>query len=233
MQFLGACEDLFRRSIHQHTPFVHHNYTFKIDYFVHEVRDVNDGDALLAGEALLGLQYIARDLAGDHRRRLIEQQIARAHRQHAGDSDALFLAYREIADRHLRIRLQFQQRHRLLHALLDFKTRQDEILGTEGDIVNDRVGNQLIVGVLKDDADALADGPAIFASGGGIHPVNQDGAAARSQDGSEEPGERAFPGTVVPDDRHGLSRLDAQAHIAQRRRDALLRAVSKGNVPDF
>jgi hypothetical protein len=86
-------------------------------------------------------------------RRLIEQEYLRPHRQDAGESDAPFLAAGKMKRHTLFQARKTDARQRLRDAGANLVGRQVQIERSERDIVEDRGVEDLVIAVLKNDAD--------------------------------------------------------------------------------
>src|SRR5438067_143673 len=89
----------------------------------------------------------------EEHRRLVEQEDLRLHRQDAGEGGTAFFAAGEM-ERHALLEAgQSDARQRLGDARAYFRSGQTEIQGTERDVVADGGAEELLVAVLKDNAD--------------------------------------------------------------------------------
>ena len=114
-----------------------------------------------------------------------------------------------------------------IHACAYLLRRDAEVLGREGHVVLDDVGDDLVIGILKDHAHRGAHGQKIVLVGRG-HAVDIHLAAGRQQDGVEVLGERALAGAVVPQHGHERAARDLEREVAER--GPLLAGVGKGQV---
>ena len=114
-----------------------------------------------------------------------------------------------------------------IHPRAYFLRRDAEVLGCEGHVVLDDVGDDLVIGILKDHAHRGAHGQKIVLVGR-VHAVDIHLAAGRQQDGVEVLGERALAGAVVPQNGHERAARDLEREVAER--GPRLAGVGKGQV---
>ena len=130
---------------------------------VHErqphVEAVLDDDERRAG----GLERAPHGVAhlGDARRvevggRLVEQDHARPHREHAGEREPLLLPTREGRGRPVERHVEPDRVERLPHPRPDLLARDAEVLAAERDVVADAGEDRLAVGILQHHARATA-----------------------------------------------------------------------------
>ena len=148
--------------------------------------------------------------------RLVENQQARAQREHARDRQplALALAEQEWIER-ARI-LKSDRAQHLVASALNLVRREVEVARTEGDLVLDGRGENLMVGVLEDVADL--GGGFGRAHRGAVAPVEHHGARDRMQQAHQMLGQRGLARAVLADDRDELARRDPQIDRIEHRR---------------
>ena len=178
------------------------------------VRDEHDRDALLAAQALDGVNDLAPALRVEHRRRLVEHDALRAHGDHARDGDALLLPAGEQVRR---VRAVFIHPHlpqRLIDAAANFIRRDAEVFRRERHVLLDHVRDDLVVRVLKHHADAAPDlqQQRLILR---IHAPDVHATALRQQNGVKMLGERGLSAPVVPQHRHKAPLLDREVEIVK------------------
>ena len=89
--------------------------------------------------------------------RLVEQQHARPHGEHAGETGALLLAEAELLDGTRRERGDAEGGERAGDATVALGVVEPLVGGAEAHVLGDGGAEELIVGVLEDDADAGGD----------------------------------------------------------------------------
>ncbi len=90
------------------------------------------------------------------RRRLVEREQLRAHREHRGDRHAATLAHRELVRSAVGGVLHAHRPQRFRDARLDERGIEPEVHGTERDVLGDGRHEELVVGILEDQADTAA-----------------------------------------------------------------------------
>src|SRR5579859_1606493 len=130
---------------------------------VHAMGDINSADALLTCESRDSSDELLRDIRREHRAWLIEHDVAWLHRQYSRNCDTLPLANRKLIERRLEIGLELHQRDRAIHPALDHVARKTQIFRAKCDIIYQRVGNELVIGVLEDEANQTSRLPAASA----------------------------------------------------------------------
>ena len=90
-------------------------------------------------------------------RRLVQHQDLRPHGQHGGDRDPAALAERQVVRRPVAVRGHADRGERLVDPGAQLGAAQAEVGRAERDVLGDRRHEQLVVGVLEDDADPAAD----------------------------------------------------------------------------
>ena len=89
-----------------------------------------------------------------------------------------------------------------------------EVGGTEGDVVADRRHEQLVIGILEDDADALADFAQVRL--GDREPADPDLAGAATEDAVEVEDERGLAGAVRAEESDPFALVDGEVDSEER-----------------
>jgi len=173
------------------------------------VRDEHHRDARLAVELGDSRKHLAAALRVEHGSRLVEHDAARPHGDDARNGDALLLSAGQKMRRVLAVVVHADEPERLVHAAADLVRGYAEILGREGDILLHHVGDDLVVGVLEDHADAAADLQQQILIPR-VHAVDRHAATLRQQDRVEVFGQRRLSAAVVAQDRHKAALLDRE-----------------------
>ena len=191
------------------------------------VRDEHDRDALLAAELRGRVDDLAPAGRIEHGRRLVEHDALGLHGDDTRDGHALLLPAGEQVRRVQAKIIHADLLERGIHPRAYFLRRDAEVLGREGHVVLDDVGDDLVIGILKDHAHRGAHGQEIVLVGR-VHAVDVHLAAGRQQDGVEVLGERALAGAVVPQHGHERAARDLEREVAER--GPLLAGVGKGQM---
>ena len=99
LYLIYAGKDLFGRAVHPDDTGIHNYDPIRLNGFVHIMRDEHDGYALLAVEALNGFHNLRPAARVKHCGGLVKHDALRAHRDYAGDGDALLLPARKLMRR--------------------------------------------------------------------------------------------------------------------------------------
>ena len=119
---------------------------------------------------------------------------------------------------------------RLLDARGNFRVSQTELLRTEGDVFLNGWAKQLVVRVLKYQADLPADGFKIFRRDRFTQNFYRAVAGQfLRQNAVQVQQHRGFAGTVWAEQRGTFARRDAEAHAAQRLRAIVVTVFQIGN----
>ena len=107
---------------------------------------------------------------------------------------------------------------RLMHALADLIGRHAEVLGAKGHVVLDDRRDELVVGILEDHADLLADLPELRRVGRRcrVEAADAAGPRRRQQECIEVLRERRLARAIRPEDRDERPRLDREVHLIER-----------------
>ena len=101
-----------------------------------------------------------------------------------------------------------------LHALLELVAAEAEVGRAEADVGADRAHEQLVVGVLEDDADPAADlGDVVL---GDREAADRDAARAGGQDAVEVQHQRGLAGAVGAEQRDPLALVDVEVDAVER-----------------
>ncbi len=111
----------------------------------------HEGGGTRGEHPLHRIPHLAHALRVEVRRRLVQQHESGAHREHAGQGEALLLAARERRGRMVERHVEAHGRHRRLDARPDLRPRHPEVLAAEGDIVAGAGEDHLRVGILEDE----------------------------------------------------------------------------------
>ena len=199
---------------------------------VHAVRDEQDGRAGLAPVGGDVFEHAAAARGVKAGRGLIEDEHLGAHGDHAGDGDAALLPAGELERRALEERLVHAGKARgLAHALIDLLRGEPGIFRAEGNVLIHRLLKELVLGILKDEADLKAH----VARGGlaavDVLPVEEHGAGRRHEQAVEVLNERALAGARVADDAHELPGGDGEINIVDG--DFFKRRSGAVDVPEM
>ena len=145
----------------------------------------------------------------------------RVHRKGAGDGDALLLP----AGKRMRLMLLKPRKTDILealgHAFAQLGGGNAEVLGSEGNVVFHKGGDQLVVWVLKYHAGALANRVGVLALGG-VHAANLHLPLIGNEQRVQMLRERRLPRSVAAEDAHELAALDLHACARERERLAVV-----------
>ena len=217
LEFLHAGEDLARRPLHRDLPLVHDVDLVGVDGLLHVVCDEQNGDPLDLVQCPCRADHFLSAARIQHRRRFVENNALRMHRDHACDGDALLLAAGEMIRALLAVFVHPDDPQALLHALPDLLRGHAEVLRTETDVLLDHLADDLIIRILKDHPGFLPHIPemALICR---VHPVDLDGASGREEQRVDMLGERGLAGSVVPEDCDKFTGLHIEIDRVQRSR---------------
>ena len=150
-QLAGVCEDLCGGSLESDVTGAHYNDAVCGERLVHEVRDVDEG-----GAGFLKQVKHAHDAAASanvkHGTRLIKYEHVWVHGEGARDGDALLLAAGEARRICLGICGHRHAPQLLVDAAGDVDALDAEVLWPEGHVIGDDTRDDLVLGVLEDEA---------------------------------------------------------------------------------
>ena len=213
---------------------IHHQDPVGVLRLVHMVGDEHHGDALLPVQAMDGGEDLLPAHGVQHGGGLVQDDAVRLHGDDAGDGHPLLLSagkeVRRVAD-------ELPHAHipeGIIHPAADLLRGDAQVLRGEGHVLLHHVGNDLVVRVLKDHAHPLADGekvPLVLR----VHPLHQNLAGGREQDGVHGLGQGGLSGAVVAQHRHEAALLNGEGDPVQGvfRLLALLRRVGEGDILQF
>ena len=141
---------------------------------LHTVRDKQDRvPARLVVAGNLGEQHIAA-LRVKARRRLVENEDVRIHRDYAGNRHAALLAAGKLKRAFVvKILRETDKRRRLARTVESVLLREAHISGTEGNIPQHRLLKELVLRILKHHADAEAHLPDFLRLGPDVLSVEE------------------------------------------------------------
>ena len=178
---------------------------------------LDEHDRTVAGrhEICEGRVHLVDSLGIEVRGGFVEDEQGRPHRQRARDRESLAAAARQAIGVLATTVPEPDAAQRDLGALEDFGHRHPQILGSERDLVENRAGHELGVGVLEDHADAGAergDGRR-----GRIDAVDQDpssdhGGHGVGDEAVQREGQRRLARAARAEDQHDLARADVERH---------------------
>ena len=107
---------------------------------------------------------------------------------------------------------------RLAHSRADLIRRHAEVLGSKGDVIFHDSCDELVVGILEDHADLLADLPELRRVGRRcrVEAADAAGPRRRQQECIEVLRERRLARAIRPEDRDERPRLDREVHLIER-----------------
>ncbi len=150
-------------------------------------------------------------------RGLVQDEDLRPHREHRRHRDPTPLPERQVVRRPIGVCRHPHHRERLTDAGVEFRSAQAEVRGPESHVVADGRHEQLVVGVLEDDAHPAADlGQGVPAD---RHTGDLDratpGADVAPEDSVEVQHEGRLAGTVGPEQGHPFAAVDVQIDPGQ------------------
>ena len=191
------------------------------------MRNEHDRDALLAAELGRRVDDLAPAGRVEHGRRLVEHDALGLHGDDARDGHALLLSAGEQVRRVQAKIIHADLLQGCIHPCAYLLRRDAEILGREGYVILDDVGDDLVIRILKDHAHRGAHRQKVILVRR-VHAVDIHLAAGRQQDGVEVLGERALAGAVVSQHGHERATRDLEREVAER--GLLLAGVGKGQM---
>ena len=176
---------------------------------VHLLGDVDDREALRA-QAAHRLQHLRAARRVQHRRRLVEHEHTARHGQDPRERRPLLLATGEqVRLAHPELRQAEPVQH-LVDPAQDLLRRPRQVLEAERDVVLHALGDELVLGVLEEDAD-LAPGGEAAAVGQQVVPAGDGhGRPGRLLQPAEQARQRGLAGPVGADDGDELARHHGQ-----------------------
>ncbi len=219
-----VAEDLFGG------PETHHLPPLEDGDLVHEEGDeIDDVSRHDHGDPLLLVQILEEVHEGVHPHRieaggrLVQDDHLRPHRQHPRHADPLFLPVGKGVDRLAGEFLHLHLVQRPVHPLLHLPGRQPHVDRPESDVLLDGGGEELIVGVLEDDADAAENFPVLYA----LHrfAIEKNPPQGGAQQTVEMLDEGRLAAAVGAEDRQKLPPPDLQIDPVERRRPVLVGIV--------
>ena len=149
-------QDLVRRAEHGHAPRSEDCNAIGLCSLFHKVRNHHDGHTAIV-ERAAGLHKALAPARIEHRGRLVQDEHARLHGEHAGKRHTLFLPARERVGL---VALEAHQPHglqHLAHTLRNLDRFHPKVLGAKGNVVLDKRRHQLIIGILEHHTRGRAD----------------------------------------------------------------------------
>src|SRR5919199_1938407 len=209
-QLLLLREDLPDGALQGDPPIPHHNRPVGVlRHDPHGVGDDDDRRALLV-QAPDEIHHAPLLGVVEARCRLVQDQDLGSHGQHGGHSDPLSLALREPERVLLPAPLHADGRERLLDPLAYLILIHLPDLRPESHLVRDGVGEDLVVGVLEDVPDLLAEPLQSLLYG--LLPLHANGALRRLQETVEVLDERGLARPVLAEDGEKLAPPHSQVH---------------------
>ena len=209
MQQFDLGKDLLGRSVGEDPSVIHDDDTIRTERLGHMVGDEHNGDALFPVQPDDGVQNLLTASRVQHGGWLVQNDAARLHGDDAGNGDALLLSAGEQMGRVGAVFVHSDRFQGVVHAAADLLRRYAEILRRKGHILLHHVGDQLVVGILKDHANRAADvqKPLLV---GGVQSEDVDAAALRQKHGVKMLGKGGFAAAVVAKDCHKAALLNIQ-----------------------
>ena len=227
---LGVGEDLRGCAGERDLALAQDDDAVGLEGLLHEVRDVHDrgaGRAQAAHDAHDG----AASAHVEQGAGLVEDEQARLHGERAGDGDALLLAAGEACGVGLGEGAHGDAVELAADAALDLGGLDAEVLGAEGDVVLHDRGDDLVVGVLEHEAEALARaavrGEVDVAAGEDLLAQERHVAGVRGEEPRQHEGERGLARAVGAQDADVLAGTDVERDVVEGERAAL---VAEGDV---
>ena len=227
---LGVGEDLLGRAGERDLALAQDDDAVGLEGLLHEVRYVHDrgaGRAQAAHDAHDG----AASAHVEQGAGLVEDEQARLHGERAGDGDALLLAAGEARGVGLGEGAHGDAVELAADAALDLGGLDAEVLGAEGDVVLHDRGDDLVVGVLEHEAEALARaavrGEVDAAAGEDVLAQERHVAGVRGEEPRQHEGERGLARAVGAQDADVLAGTDVERDVVEGERAAL---VAEGDV---
>ena len=137
------------------SPFDEDNGTVAVEYFL---QPMSDGDNRLSSfmKRAQHIEQLAASLGIEHRRRFVENEARRVHRQRSGDRKSLFFAAGKRVRRLLALCEKTCGAQGIFYATPDLLRRNPLVFGTECGVFFDHRADDLVFGVLKDHRDGAA-----------------------------------------------------------------------------
>ena len=164
---------------------------------------------------------------------LVEREHLGAHRDDARQRHTALLSARQVERRHLRHAVVVEPHHveRVADGAVDLPVVHAEVARAEGDVGAHRLGEELVLGVLRDEADEPAELAALLLVGG-REPVDGHRALRRQLGAVAVLGQGRLARAGVADDRNELAVVDREADVVERGTEHLGRVVVGHVVED-
>ena len=156
LEYLAGRPGEYRRAL------VHHHDAVSQSSLLHEVGDPDHGDALFLVQPLDSFEHFLAAGRIEHGGGFVGDDDAGLHGENARDGDALLLSAREHVRGSIGLFGHAHGRKRIVDAPHHLIVGDTQIFHTEGNVLADNGGNDLIVGVLEDHAGLLADIPQVI-----------------------------------------------------------------------
>ena len=215
LQLVDAREHLLRRPLAYDGAVLQHDDAVGGERVVHEMRDVDDGDAALAKIVDAG-HDVGSTCGVQHGAGLIEEQRSRSHRQGSRDRHALALSAREVGGVAARLCGHAHGCKGLGDAFRDLRPGDAEVLGPEGDIVLDDARDHLVLGILQNERDVATRGARGGPAVRDVAARDPDAAGIGGDQAVHELEQRGFTRPVAAEHAEPLAGHDAQAHALKR-----------------
>ncbi len=207
------CKDFQRRSITDNLALMEGDDAAALSGLMHEVGDENDSDALSV--QAFCLIHDSRAVGGvEHGGALVEDDALRLHGEHAGQRQALGFPGGEEEGMAFPQMDEVGGFERRLDPLAHLTRRQAEVGRPESNLFLDGGSDDLVLGALKDEADAGADG-GMVGGDGGVQTGGYGHASGWEQQGVEQAREGAFAGAIGADQRDHLTAVNAETHLRE------------------
>src|SRR5579864_3343409 len=184
---------------------------------IHAVADQHDRQARVAPQPRDVPQDVPAARRIEARRRLVEDQHPRPHREQSGDRRAahLTVAQRKRGAGSEPVRIESHLAKRPLDPPADLVVAEAEVAGPEGDVGRDGLLEQLVLRVLKQERDLLAHAPPVDLARVDVDIVKIHPAARRPQESVEVLHERGLAGSGRADHADRFAGRDRQRDVVE------------------
>ena len=215
-QLPGVLEDPDRRGVVQQASLVQDDEPLGTGGFGRELGYVDGGDAELVAQGVQKCPDLLPALGIEQGRGFVQDQVAGPEGHGSGDGHPLLFPARQMVGGGVSVGFEVELPEGFIHPAVHLRRWDGQVFQPEGDFALHGRGHQLIVRVLEDHADALADLEAVLGIVDG-ESVDQHLSGLRQVQTVETAGQGGLARAVGADDGQAFPRADVQVYIAQGR----------------
>ena len=199
--FFHLRENILGYTLSNDVSVVHYDYSVSMSRLVHIVRDKNYRYAEILVQLFDSFHNFLSSVRVEHRSRLVHNDAVGAHSDYAGNGNTLLLTARKLVRRMILVFIHIDRAKRIVNTLTHLFLRNAHIFKGESNIFLNDSRNDLIIGVLKNHTDMLANVEKL-ALVRCIYPVGVDLALVWDKDSVEMLCNCRFSRAVVSENSH-------------------------------